>query len=305
MASGSTINYNDLSSLRDQMNTILNGTGVHGGYNQSHTIAANPSTGDTIDDAYYDSLYSAAAKIANYYNITNTFTAVDAGTTIDWDHYGAVAGAFNTAITARFDAPWSYTDWDTSVQNETSETASDWNGTRTQIVKFEFGSAANLNAWFAAGGELRVTASHSDSSDNQQGTSWEQLTGELGTFTYSVRPEDSSSVDTRTRLKHDSISTSYVVHKKEIADDSDYSANYIQVSAKTENSGADILIKIELADAHVARSGSGSGYGGAWSWTGADNVPGTSTVTIASKKLTNASGSVMATNPTSTVTDSL
>jgi len=303
MASGSTITYNDLSSLRDQMNTILNGTGVHGGYNQSHTVAANPATGDLIDDSYHDSLHSAAAKIANYYNITNTFTAVDAGTTIDWDHYGAVASAFNTDITTRFDSPWAYTDWDTSVQNETSETASDWNGTRTQIVKFEFASEANMNAWFSAGGELRVSASHSDSTSNQQGTSWEQLTGEMGTFTYSVRPEDSSSVDTRTRYKHSDLTGSYVIHKKEIADDSDYSANYIQVSAYVD--GSDIYIKTELADAHVARSGSGSGYGGAWSWTGADTVPGTSTVTIASKKLTNASGSVMATNPTSTVTDSL
>jgi len=303
MASGSTITYNDLSSLRDQMNTILNGTGVHGGYNQSHTVAANPATGDLIDDSYHDSLHSAAEKIANYYNITNTFTAVDAGTTIDWDHYGAVASAFNTDITTRFDSPWAYTDWDTSVQNETSETASDWNGTRTQIVKFEFASVDNMNAWFSAGGELRVSASHSDSTSNQQGTSWEQLTGEMGTFTYSVRPEDSSSVDTRTRYKHSDLTGSYVIHKKEIADDSDYSANYIQVSAYVD--GSDIYIKTELADAHVARSGSGSGYGGAWSWTGADTVPGTSTVTIASKKLTNASGSVMATNPTSTVTDSL
>ncbi|MBC8429084.1 MAG: hypothetical protein H8D95_00710 [Candidatus Endolissoclinum sp.] len=303
MASGSTITYNDLSSLRDKMNTILNGTGVHGGYNQIHSIAANPSTGDTIDDSYHDSLHSAAAKISNYYNISNTFTAVDAGTTIDWDHYGAVAGAFNTDITARFDAPWSYSDWDTSVQNETSETASNWNGTRTQIVKFAFGSAANLNAWFAAGGELRVSASHNDTTSNQQGTSWEQLTGEMGTFTYSVRPEDTSNVDTRTRYKHSDLSGSYVVHKKEIADDADYTANYIQISAYV--SGGDLYIKTELADAHVARTGSGSGYGGAWSWTGADTVPGTSTVTIASKKLTNASGSVTLTNPTSTVTDSL
>jgi len=303
MASGSIINYADLASLRNKLNEILNGTGVHGGYNQSHTIAANPSTGDVIDDAYHDSIHSAAAKLSNYYNISNPFTAVNAGTVIDWDHYGAEASAFVTAIDTRFDSPWSYSDWDTSVQNESSESASNWNGTRTQIVKFAFGSQANLNAWFAAGGELRVSASHSDSTSNQQGTSWEQLTGEMGTFTYSVRPEDSSSVDTRTRYKHSDLTGSYVIHKKEIADDSDYSANYIQVSAYVD--GSDIYIKTELADAHVARSGSGSGYGGAWSWTGADNVPGTSTVTIASKKLTNASGSVMATNPTSTVTDSL
>ena len=303
MASGSLITNSDLSSLRDKMNTILNGTGVHGGYNQSHTVAANPSASDTIDDAYHDSLYSAAAKISNYYNIANPFTAVDAGTTIDWTHYGSVAGAFITSIDTRFDAPWSYTDWDTSVASEVSETAANWNGTRTQIIRVEWADVNTMNAWFSAGGELRVSASHSDSTSNQQGTSWEQLTAEMGTFTYSVRPEDSSSVDARTRYKHSDITTSYVVHKKEIADDSDYSANYIQVSSYVD--GSNVYIKTELADAHVARSGSGSGYGGAWSWTGADNVPGTSTVTIASLKPTNASGSVVITNPTCTVTDSL
>ena len=43
MASGSTITYNDLSSLRDQMNTILNGTGVHGGYTVSYTHLTLPT----------------------------------------------------------------------------------------------------------------------------------------------------------------------------------------------------------------------------------------------------------------------
>jgi len=303
MASGSLITNSDLSSLRDKMNTILNGTGVHGGYNQSHTVAANPSASDTIDDAYHDSLYSAAAKISNYYNIANPFTAVDAGTVIDWTHYGSVAGAFITSIDTRFDAPWSYTDWDTSIASEVSETAANWNGTRTQIIRVEWADVNTMNAWFAAGGELRVSASHNDTSGNQQGTSWEQLTGEMGTFTYSVRPEDTSNVDSRTRYKHSDLTGSYVAHKKEIADDSDYSANYIQVSAYV--TGSQIYIKTELADAHVARSGSGSGYGGAWSWTGADTVPGTSTVTLTSKKLSNAAGSVNITNPTYTVTDSL
>jgi hypothetical protein len=305
MASGSLITNSDLSSLRDAMNTILNGTGVHGGYDQSHTVLANPSASDLIDDAYHDSLHSAAAKISNYYNISNPFTAVDAGTEIDWNHYGNVAATFTSDINTRFDNPWTYaaSNWDTSVQNETQETVSNWNGTRTQVVRVTWADVNTMNAWFSAGGELRVSASHNDTTSNQQGTSWEQLTAEMGTFTYSVRPEDSSSVDARTRYKHSDITTSYVVHKKEIADDSDYSANYIQVSSYVD--GSNVYIKTELADAHVARSGSGSGYGGAWSWTGADNVPGTSTVTIASLKPTNASGSVVITNPTCTVTDSL
>jgi hypothetical protein len=305
MASGSTITATDLSSLRDKMNSILNGTGVHGGYSQSHTVAANPTTGDTVDDAYLDSVYSAAAKISNYYNITNTFTAVDAGTTVNWTHYGSVAGAFNTDITTRFDSPWSYaTGWDTSVVQETQQTASDWNGSRNQIVKIEWADTNTMNAWFAAGGELRVSASHTASGGEAQGTSWNQLCGELGTFTYSVRPEDSSSTDARTRYKHSDLTTSYVEHKREIANDSDYSANYLTVSAKVENADT-IYIQTVLNDAHVARSGSGSGYGGAWSWTGYDTVPGTSTVTINSLKMSNPAGSVNITNPTWSVTDSL
>ena len=33
----------DLSTLRDTLNSALNGTGVGGGYNQSHTVASNPA----------------------------------------------------------------------------------------------------------------------------------------------------------------------------------------------------------------------------------------------------------------------
>ena len=303
MASGSQITSADLSSLRDKMNTILNGTGVLGGYNQSHTVAANPSAGDQIDDAYLDSIYSAAAKISNFYNITNTFTAVDAGTTVAWTHYGSVAGAFNTDITARFDAPWSYaTGWDTSVVQETTETASNWNGSRVQIVRASFGSMAVMNAWMAAGGEIRVSASHSDSTSNNQGTSWEQLTGEMGTYKISAKASE-TNVDTSTNYKYSDLTGSYVVIKKEFADASDYSTNYIQVEAYLD--GGDLYVKTTLNDAHVADTGGGSGYGGAWSWTGSDTVPGTSTVTLDSLKMSNPAGSVSITNPTFTVTDSL
>ena len=303
MASGSQITATDLSSLRDKMNTILNGTGVLGGYDQSHTVSANPATGDVVDDAYLDSVYSAAAKISNYYGISNPFTAVDAGTNVTWTHYGSHAAGFESDINTRFIAPWSYaTGWDTSVAQETQESASDWNGSRVQVVKVDFADANTMNAWFAAGGELRVSASHSASGSEDQGTSWSDLAAEMGTYKISAKASE-NDVDTSTNKKHSDLTGSYVVLKKEFADNSDYSANYIQVEGYVD--GSDVYVKTTLNDAHVARSGSGSGYGGGWSWTGADTVPGTSTVTIASKKLTNAAGSVTLTNPTSTVTDAL
>jgi hypothetical protein len=226
------ISNSDLSTLRDTLNSILNGTGVGGGYNQSHTVAANPSAGDTIDDAYQDSIYSAAAKVANFYNISNPFTAVDAGDVIDDAQFYNDASSFTSSISTRFDNPWDYsTGWDMSVTSETSQSVSNWNGTRTQIVKVAFGSEANMNAWMSAGGEIRISASHSDTSSNQQGTSWEQLTAELGTYRISLRATDSTNVDTSTRKKYSDLSGSYAEIKKEYANDGDYSSNYISIEA--------------------------------------------------------------------------
>jgi hypothetical protein len=144
-----------------------------------------------------------------------------------------------------------------------------------------------MNAWFSAGGEIRISMSHNDTSDNQQGTSWEQLTSEMGTYRISVRPTDTTTVTDSIRKKYSDLTTSYVEIKKENADDGDYSSNYASIEAY--KSGADIYVRITLNDAHVAKSGSGSGYGGPWSWTGADSVPGTSTVNVSSLKLSNSS----------------
>ena len=305
MAVGSTINANDpFASLRTKMNTILNGTGVLGGYNQGHSVAANPSTGSLIDDAYFDSLYSAAAKISNYYNISNPFTAVNAGTTVAWSHYAGAAATFESDINTRFIAPWSYSSgWDMTAVTETSQTVSNWNGTRDTVTRISFGSTATMDAWFAAGGEIRISMSHNDTTGNQQGTSWEQLTAEVGTYRISARATDSTNIDTSTRKKYTDLTTSNTYIKREYANDGDYSSNYADISAY--KSGSDIYVTVRLVDAHVARSGSGSGYAGAWSWTGQDVVPGTSTVNVSSLKLTNASGSVSITNPSFTVTNTL
>ena len=305
MAVGDTIYANDpFAALRTSMNTILNGTGVHGGYNQGHSITANPASGTTIDDAYFDSLYSAAAKIANYYNISNPFTAVNAGDTVAWSHYAGVATTFKSDIETRFNSPWSYSSgWDMTTATETSQTVSNWNGTRTQIVKCAFGSTANMDAWFAAGGEIRVSMSHNDTTSNQQGTSWEQLTSSMGTYRFSVRPTDTTTLASSTRKKYSDLTTSWTYVSRKYATDSDYTANYADVAAYI--SGSDLYVQIRLVDAHSARSGSGSGYGGPWSWTGADQAVGTSTVNVSSLKLSNASGSVNLTNPTCTVTDAL
>jgi hypothetical protein len=286
------------------MNTILNGTGVHGGYNQGHSIAANPASGNTIDDAYFDSLYSAAAKIANYYNISNPFAVVNAGDYINWADYAGPATQFKTDIEARFNAPWTYSGaWDTVIATETTQSVSNWNGTRLQIVSVAFGSTANMDAWFAAGGEVRVSMSHNDTTSNTQGTAWEQLTSSMGTYRISVRPTDTTTLSTSTRKKYSDLTTSWTYLSRKYSTATNYTANYADIAAYI--SGSTLYVQTRLVDAHAAKTGSGSGYDGPWSWTGADQAVGTSTVNVSSLKLSNASGSVNLTNPTFTITDAL
>lgn len=304
MAVGDIINANDpFAALRTSMNSILNGTGVHGGYNQGHAISANPASGNVIDDAYFDTLYSAAAKLSNYYNITNPFTAVNAGNVVNWADYAEDATTFKNSIETRFNSPWSYNDWDTTTATETTQSVSNWDGTRTTVTKVAFGSVATMNAWFAAGGEVRVSMSHSDTANRPQGDSWEQLTAEVGTYRISVRPTDSTNSDTSTRYKYSDLGTSYTVIKREYANSATYSQNYADISAYV--SGSDLFVRSRLVDAHPNNSVSGTGPGGAWSWTDPDKAWGTSTVNVSSKKLSNPSGSVIITNPTFTVTDTL
>ena len=290
MAVGSTIYYNDLSTLRNTMNTILNGNGVGSGYNQGHAVAANPATGDLIDDAYYDSLYSAAAKISNFYNIANPFTAVNAGTTVAWSHYGSNAASFNSTISTQHAAPWTYASgWDTTTATELTSSVSNWNGAHTFDFNVAFSSAAHMNSWFTAGGEIRVSMSHNSSVD-LQAQSWQQLTSELGTFTFTLQATDSTNVDLATRKKYSDLGAAYATVKQEYADNSYYSMNFIRIDAY--KSTTNVYVRVTMDDAHTGS------YGGA----GTDIVSGTTTATVTSRKLSNPSGSVVITNPTFTTT---
>lgn len=302
MAIGDTILYNDLSTLRDTMNNILNLNTVHnettsaGGYNQSHAVAANPSSGDLIDDAYQDSLFSAAAKLANYYNITNPFTAVNAGNLVNWSDYAQYAATFTTDISNNHNAPWTYSSgWDTTVGSELTSSVSNWNGSKTFDFTVTFSSIQHMNSWMSAGGEIRVSFDHSTTSSDLQALSWVQLASEMGTFRISCRPTDTTNIDTSVRKKYTDLTASYQIIKKETADDGYYTMNYIQIEAYRSNTV--IYVRCVMNDAHVADTGSWTNDGGG-TWTGTDVVTGTTTCTVTSLKLSNPSGSVNITNPT-------
>ena len=93
--------------------------------------------------------------------------------------------------------------------------------TKDTVTKITFNDEATMNAWFSAGGEIRVSMSHNDTSNDQQGTSWEQLTTEMGTYRISLRDTDTTTVADSVRKKYSDLTTSYAEIKKEYADASD------------------------------------------------------------------------------------
>ena len=62
-----------------------------------------------------------------------------------------------------------------TTANETSSTVSDWNGSKDTVTRITFNDEATMNAWFSTV-EIRVSMSHNDTSNDQQGYILEQLT---------------------------------------------------------------------------------------------------------------------------------
>lgn len=286
MPAGNIIYASDISTLRTTLNTILNGNSVASGYNQATSISANPASGDIIDDAYYDSVYAATSKITNYYNILNPLTAVSAPNLIYSTEYADQASSLNSSLNTRHSVPWTYSaGWDTTTATELTSAISNWNGSKTFDFNIAFSSTAHMNSWFTAGGEIRISASHS-SSATPQATSWQQLCTELGTFRISVRPTDTTDTNLSVRKLYNDLTGTYGTIKLVYADAISYATNYIQIQAyKTTTT---VYVRVIINDAHTN------------SWS--DIVSGTTTCTVSSLKLSNTVGSVNITNPTFTAT---
>lgn len=286
MAIGSLIYAVDLATYRNSLNTILNGSTVASGYNQAISVAANPAAGDIIDDAFHDSIYSATATLTNYYNIANPFAVVNALDLVNWADYATSVTALNTTVTTYHAAPWTYSStWDTTTATELTSSITNWNGLHTFDFNLAFTSAAHMNSWFTAGGEVRLSASHS-SAVSPQAVSWQQLCTELGTFRISVRPTDTTDTNLSVVKLYNDLTGAYTNIKLIYADAVSYSTNYIQVQAY--KSATVVYVRVILNDIHA----------NAFS----DIVTGTTTITVSSLKLSNAVGSVNITNPTFTTT---
>ena len=254
--------------LDDEYNTFVNngtspfgynhfaGTGS-GEYGLGQTPIATVSAGDTINASHWNTLFTGLDTIANHTNDTMTSrSAVSAGDTIAIK--AAVATDLATLAASVAGGCTSATAIDTGTAAGSSTNAATWNGTSTIERSVTFASADAMRHYFNAGGIIRIDPSCITGIDGDKDTVFNDLTvtatGNLDLKAQSTTRSGSGETLTTNGLAngfHD-LGTSYTTLLKLTSDNSGYTSNTVEYSAKLDaavNSATVLTIKMVSVDA--------------------------------------------------------
>ena len=214
------------------------GTGS-GNYGLGQTHIATVTGGSTtITAAQFNSLFTGMTNIANHTNDTLTSAAqVSAGSTIairsaleaDLASLAAEVAAGSTSATALT----------TSSALQTVTSSSGWGSSATSEISATFASADALRHFFNAGGKIRftMTANAESNSSNVKDQSFIDMGSALGNIdiaAHSTTRSGSGETLTTNGLSNGfhNLSDSYTVLIKLTSDNSNYTSNTVEVSAK-------------------------------------------------------------------------
>ena len=225
------------------------------GLGQTH-IATVTGGDNTITAAQFNSLFTGMTNIANHTNDTLTSAAqVSAGTTV------AIRSALETDLatlaTSVAGGCTSATALTTSSALQTVTTASEgWDTDATQEVSITFASADAMRHLFNAGGKARVTVGISAASTNPKDTAFADLGTALGNIDIGSQTTTRSgsgetlTTDGLANGFHD-LGTSYTALIKLTSDNSNYTSNTVEISAKLDaavGSAVTMTIKMVATD---------------------------------------------------------
>jgi hypothetical protein len=232
------------------------GAGVYGlGQTELTTVGA----ADTITAAQWNSLFTFMNNIQNHTNITalTSTTAASAGDTI------AIKSALETDLNALAAAvaggSTGATTGTTSAALQTVTTASEgWDSTATQEVSVTFGSANKMRWFFNAGGKVRITVGTTQTSISPKDQAFIDLGTALGNLdiaaqasTRSGTGESPSTGGSGLALGFHDLTTSYQELIILTSDNTNYTSNTIQISAKLDaavGTATTITIKMVATD---------------------------------------------------------
>ena len=209
------------------------GSGVYG-LGQTHIPTVTSSAG-TINASQWNTLLTGITNIANHTNDTITArTAVSAGDTINIK--SAVAADLATLAASVAAGSPNATALGTNGVGASTNSGT-WNSTSTIERSVTFASADTMRHFFNAGGKIRSVVSTSGSVDGSKDDVFSQLGSAIGNLDMGATSTTrSGSGETQTTFNsstgfHD-LGTGYSTLIKLTSDNSGYTSNTVEVSAK-------------------------------------------------------------------------
>jgi len=253
--------------LDDQYNTFVNnaispfgynhfaGTGS-GEYGLGQTPIATVTAGDTVLASHWNSLFTGMDNIANHTNDTLTSRGiVSAGDTIAIK--AAVEADLATLAASVAAGSPNATALTTSAALQTVTTASEgWDTSATQEVSVTFADADTMRHFFNAGGKVRVTVGTTQGSTNPKDQAFIDLGTALGNIDIGAQSTTRSgsgetlTTDGLANGFHD-LGTGYTSLIKLTSDNSNYTSNTVEISAKLDaavGTAVTMTIKMDATD---------------------------------------------------------
>ena len=254
--------------LDDQYNTFVNSSSSPFGYNHfagtgsgeyglGQTHITTVSDGDTINASHWNTLFTALDNIANHTNTSITAQAVTAGDTIavksaletDLANLAAAVAGGSTGATAI----------DSASAVGTSTNSGTWNSTSTIERSVTFASADAMRHFFNAGGKIRIDPTCVTGIAGSKDTVFNDLTttatGNLDIGAHSTTRSGSGETLTTNGLSngfHD-LGTSYTVLLKLTSDNSGYTSNTVEYSAKLDAAvGTAVTLTVKMVSTDPA-----------------------------------------------------
>ena len=232
------------------------GTGS-GEYGLGQTHIATVDAGNTITAAQFNSLFTGMTNIANHTNDTLTSAAaVSAGTTI------AVRSALETdlaTLAASVAGGCTSTTATTTNAVGTSTNSGTWNSSSTIERSVTFADADTMRHFFNAGGKIRIDPTCVTGINGSKDTVFNDLTttatGNLDIGAHSTTRSGSGETLTTNGLANGfyDLGTSYTVLLKLTSDNSGYTSNTVEYSAKLDAAvGTAVTLTVKMVSTDPA-----------------------------------------------------
>ena len=287
--------YNDFAT---SVNALWGtGTGDRG-YGETTTVTS-VSVGDNVTATQWTTLLNRISSMASHQGTSiTTITNPSTGDLIE--AYSALSGNIQSIDDDRLNVATRQTAVSANVDLATSLT-----GTITQERKFAWGSADQARYFFNAGGRLTCSWNLSGHTSDSKANNWASLATACGTYIINAQTSGKSggSGTTNTNLTdrgyHDMNATATTTFKQ-FEDSSPYTASFIDLTSRTEDSGASVELVSRWVDAAADQTSYNKNI-----YNVQDQVDGTKRTTFAYQKhdttyVADNGGTITVTTPTNT-----